>query len=123
MADDLEQRLDSIYFQLVQHGRAWGAKAAPWQAEIEVNCERVKLELAGAVIGLMDYAWLGAFAQLEYSPLTGKTTVFAGPKAGAKHPRLAVRRLGEGRRVHHPLAIKGGDSMDFSFVPVFGGSG
>jgi hypothetical protein len=31
MADDLEQRLDPIYFQLVQHGRAWGAKAAPWR--------------------------------------------------------------------------------------------
>jgi tetratricopeptide (TPR) repeat protein len=125
-------------------GRQDSAKTPPWEAEIEVNCERVKIELAGAVAGLMDYAWLGAFAQLEYSPHTGKTTVFAGPKGGVKVPAtqfggsakdgiyvtfdaegdvddVGLRFTADGGWSTNPVSIKSGETMDFSFVPVFGG--
>lgn len=120
-----------------------GAKSTPWEAEIEVNCERVKLELAAAVVGHQDYARLGAFAQLEYSPHTGKTTVFAGPKGGVTVPGTqfggsakdgvyvtfdsegdiddaGLRFTADGGASENPVSIKSGETMDFSFVPVFG---
>jgi hypothetical protein len=33
-----------------------------------------------------------------------------------------MRVKGDGSASWDPITIKGGDSMDFSFVPVFGGS-
>ena len=120
-------------------------KGPEWEAEVEVNCERVKVELAASVLGLQDYAWLGAFAQLEYNAHTGKTTVFAGPKGGVSIPGTAfggsakdgvyitfdsegdvddvgLRFTAEGSASGNPVAIKSGETMDFSFVPVFGGA-
>ena len=112
-------------------------------AEVEINCEKVKLEVSGKVGGSKDN-WIGAFAEVEYATHTGKVTVFGGPKGSVKIPGtpfggsikdgiyirfgsngsvddVGMRVKAEGAVSADPIQIKGGDSMDFSFVPVFGG--
>jgi tetratricopeptide (TPR) repeat protein len=117
-----------------------GVKLA-WKLEavsLEVNCEKVSVEASATV-----YGWFGVFGQLDWSPRSGKTTVFAGPKVGAKIPGTSIgASFKDGLYVQFgkdgyvgdfgfrtsvsasagfgPFSIKGGDSMDFSFAPVFG---
>jgi tetratricopeptide (TPR) repeat protein len=105
---------------------------------IEVNCEKVSIEVGAKVEG-----WFGAFGQIDYNPRTGRLMVFAGPKVSGKIPGtgiggsfkdgLYLRFTGDGHLDDFgfrtsvsgsvgfgPMSIKGGDSMDFSFAPVFG---
>jgi tetratricopeptide (TPR) repeat protein len=105
---------------------------------LEVNCEKVSVEASATVQG-----WFGVFGQLDWSPRSGKMTVFAGPKASAKIPGTSIgasfkdglylqvgrdgyvadfgfRTSVSGSAGFGPFSIKGGDSMDFSFAPVFG---
>jgi tetratricopeptide (TPR) repeat protein len=117
-----------------------GVKLA-WKVEaftLEVNCEKVSLEAAATVEG-----WFGVFGQLDWSPRSGKMTVFAGPKASGKIPGTNIggsfkdglyvtigkdgyladfgfRASVSGNAGFGPFAIKGSESMDFSFAPVFG---
>jgi hypothetical protein len=64
-------------------------------AEVEVNCERVKLELSGRLAGSKDN-WIGAFGEVEYNAHTGKITVFGRPKAARSRGRhsAAPSRMG-----------------------------
>jgi hypothetical protein len=109
----------------------------PFDLSIDVNCEKVSVEVGGSVSG-----WFGAFGQLDYSPRNGKISVFAGPKASAKIPGTSIgasfkdglyltiknggvddfgfRTSASTSTGFGPFSIKGGDSMDFSFAPVFG---
>lgn len=110
----------------------------PYDLAVDVNCDKVSLEASGQVEG-----WLGAFGQLDWSPRSGKMTIFAGPKVGAKIPGTSIggsfkdglyitfkgddsigdfgfRTSVSGSAGFGPFSIKGGDSMDFSFAPVFG---
>jgi hypothetical protein len=105
---------------------------------LDVNCDKVSVEVSTVVQG-----WFGAFAQLDWSPRSGKMTIFAGPKLGAKIPGTSLggsfkdglyvtfkgddsigdfgfRTSVSGGAGFGPFSIKGGDSMDFSFAPVFG---
>jgi hypothetical protein len=109
----------------------------PFDLSLDVNCEKVSLEVGGSVSG-----WFGGFGQLDYSPRTGKISVFAGPKASAKIPGTSLgasfkdglyltiknggvddfgfRTSASTSAGFGPFSIKGGDSMDFSFAGVFG---
>ena len=110
----------------------------PFDLGIEVNCDKVSLETSGAIEG-----WVGVFGQVDWSPRSGKMTVFAGPKLNAKIPGTSIggsfkdglyvtfkgddsigdfgfRTSVSGAVGFGPFSIKGGDSMDFSFAPVFG---
>jgi tetratricopeptide (TPR) repeat protein len=117
-----------------------GVKLA-WKVEafsLEVNCEKVSVEASATVEG-----WFGVFGQLDWSPRSGKTTIFAGPKVSAKIPGTSLggsfkdglylqigkdgyvgdfgfRTSVSGSAGFGPFSIKGSDSMDFSFAPVFG---
>jgi hypothetical protein len=117
-----------------------GVKLA-WKIEavsLEVNCEKVSVEASVPV-----NAWISVFGQLDWSPRSGKMTVFAGPKLSAKIPGTSLGasfkdglylQVGKDGYVADfgfrtsvsasagfgPFSIKGGDSMDFSFAPVFG---
>jgi hypothetical protein len=117
-----------------------GVKLA-WKIEavsLEVNCEKVSVEASVPV-----NAWISVFGQLDWSPRSGKMTVFAGPKVSAKIPGTTIGAsfkdglylsIGKDGYVADfgmrasvsasagfgPFSIKGGDSMDFSFAPVFG---
>jgi tetratricopeptide (TPR) repeat protein len=117
-----------------------GVKLA-WKLEavsVEVNCEKVSVEASAAVQG-----WIGVFGQLDWSPRSGKITIFGGPKLSAKIPGTGIggsfkdglylqfgkdgnvgdfgfRTSVSGTAGFGPFAIKGSDSMDFSFAPVFG---
>jgi hypothetical protein len=61
------------------------AAGIPFDLAIDVNCEKVSLELGGSVNG-----WIGAFGQRDYNPRAGKITLFAGPKASAKIPGTSI---------------------------------
>jgi tetratricopeptide (TPR) repeat protein len=117
-----------------------GVKLA-WKLEaftLEVNCEKVSVEASTTVEG-----WFGVFGQLDWSPRSGKMTIFGGPKASAKIPGTNIggsfkdglylqlgrdgyiadfgfRTTVSGNAGFGPFAIKGSESMDFSFAPVFG---
>jgi tetratricopeptide (TPR) repeat protein len=117
-----------------------GVKLA-WKLEavsVEVNCEKVSVEASATVEG-----WFGVFGQLDWSPRSGKMTVFAGPKASGKIPGTSIggsfkdglylqigkdgyiadfgfRTSVSGSAGFGPFSFKGGESMDFSFAPVFG---
>jgi hypothetical protein len=105
---------------------------------LEVNCEKVSVEASATVEG-----WIGVFGQFDWSPRSGKMTVFAGPKASGKIPGTSIgasfkdglyvqmgrdgyladfgfRTSVSGNAGFGPFSIKGADSMDFSFAPVFG---
>jgi hypothetical protein len=111
----------------------------PFDLAVDINCEKVSVEASAPIEG-----WFGVFGSLDYSPRSGKTTVFAGPKLGAKIPGTSLGAsfkdglyLSFDRQGHAtdfgfrtsvsssaafgPFSIKGaGESMDFSFAPVFG---
>jgi tetratricopeptide (TPR) repeat protein len=112
----------------------------PFDLAVDVNCEKVSIEIGAKVVGKDNY--LGVFGQFDYAPGTGKVTLFGGPKASGKIPGtplggsikdgLYVRfnrdgslddagfRVSPGVQAGAgPFTIKGGDSMDFAFAPVF----
>ena len=96
------------------------------------------LEAAATVQG-----WFGVFGQIEWAPRSGKFTIFGGPKVSGKIPGTEIggsfkdglyvqigkdgyladfgfRTSVSGNAGFGPFAIKGSESMDFSFAPVFG---
>lgn len=113
----------------------------PFDFSIEVNCEKINVEVSGRVAGSKDN-WIGAFGEVSYMPATGKVTIFGGPKASGKIPGTSIGGsikdglyvtisnegvTDAGFRVSPTVqagldqfSIKGGKSLDFSFAPVFG---
>ena len=112
----------------------------PFDISLEVNCEKVSLEVSGKVAGGDN--WIGAFGEVTYTPGNGRVTIFGGPKAGAKIPgtsfggsfkdglyvTLDSQGVADAGFRASPsvevgvdqFRIKGSDSVDFSFAPVFG---
>jgi tetratricopeptide (TPR) repeat protein len=133
----------SPFLRGVRFGFKIGADAKaglPFDIAVDVNCEKVSIEIGAKVVGKDNY--LGVFGQLDYAPGTGKLTLFGGPKASGRIPGTNIggsikdgifvrfNRDGSvddaGFRVSataqgglDAFTIKGGTSMDFSFAPIY----